>query len=121
MLRSTVCFVPDELSVRTQSVNTESVRNRKTGRNWLDHLRILTWLTVDPASTRAIRMSAAAWWLYVWFALHLQVALFGPQRWSRLKTLAGAPVQEFAHARRLAALLVSDRTVEDPSVESVFR
>lgn len=105
MLRSTVCFVPHELSVRSQSVNTESVRNRKTGRSWLDHLRILTWLTVDPASTRAIRMSAAAWWLYVWFALHLQVALFGPQRWSRLKTLARAPVQEFAHARRLAARL----------------
>jgi hypothetical protein len=50
-------------------------------------------------------MSAAAWWSPVWLALHLQVALFGPQRWSRLKTLKHAPVQEFALARRLAARL----------------
>jgi glycosyltransferase involved in cell wall biosynthesis len=103
MLRSAVCFVPHELSVRTQSTGTESVRNAKTGRSWLDHLRILTWLIVDPASTRAIRMLATVWWSPVWLALHLQVALFGPQRWSRLKMLTQAPVQEFALARRLAA------------------
>jgi glycosyltransferase involved in cell wall biosynthesis len=103
MLRSEVCFVPHELSVRVQSTGTESVRNAKTGRSWLDHLRILTWLMVDPASTMAIRVFAAAWWSLVWLRLHLQVAVFAPQRWSRLKTLARAPVQEFAHARRLAA------------------
>jgi hypothetical protein len=51
----------------------------------------------------AIRVFAAAWWSLVWLRLHLQVAVFAPQRWSRLKTLARAPVQEFAHARRLAA------------------
>jgi len=105
MLRSAVCFVPRELSVRTHSVETESIRNARTGRGWLDHLRILTWLMVDPASTRAVRMLAAAWWTPTWLDLQLQVALFGPQRWSRLKTLARAPVQEFAHARRLAARL----------------
>ena len=105
MLRSVVCFVPHELSVRTHSADTESARNAKTGRSWLDHLRILTWLMVDPASTRAIRVFAAAWWSPVWLALHVQVALLGPQRWSRLKTLTQAPVQEFAHARRLAARL----------------
>jgi glycosyltransferase involved in cell wall biosynthesis len=105
MLRSAVCFVPHELSVRTQSAGTESVRNAKTGRSWLDRLRILTWLMVDPASTRAIRVFAATWWSLVWLALHLQVALFGPQRWSRLKTLARAPVQEFVHARQLAVRL----------------
>ena len=105
MLRSAVCFVPRELSVRTQSTGTESVRNAKTGRSWLDHLRILTWLMVDPASTRRIRVFAAAWWPLVWLGLHLQVALSGPQRWSRLKTLAQAPVQELAHARRLAVRL----------------
>jgi hypothetical protein len=103
MLRSKVCFVPHELSVRSQSVNTETVRNAKSGRSWLDHLRILTWLTVDPASTKAIRMFAAAWWVHVWLMLHLRVALFGPQRWLRLKILALAPVEEFARARRLAA------------------
>jgi glycosyltransferase involved in cell wall biosynthesis len=105
MMRSSVCFFPHELSVRTQSGDTESARNVKTGRSWLDHLRILAWLKVDPASTRAIRVFAAVWWPFIWLELHLQVALFGPQRWSRLKTLARAPVQEFAHARRLAARL----------------
>jgi glycosyltransferase involved in cell wall biosynthesis len=103
MLRSEVCFIPHELSVRVQSVGTETVHNAKTGRSWLDHLRILTWLMVDPASTMAIRAFAAVWWSLVWLRLNLQVAVFGPQRWSRLKTLARAPVQEFAHARRLAA------------------
>ena len=105
MLRSTVCFVPHELSVRTHSAGTESARNTETGRSWLDHLRILTWLMVDPASTRAIRVFAAAWWSFIWLALYVQVVLFGPQRWSRLKALAQAPVREFAHARRLAAQL----------------
>ena len=105
MLRSQVGFVPHEVSVRSHSANTESVRNAKTGRGWLDHLRILTWLLVDPASTMAIRMSAAAWWPLVWLALHVQAGLFGPQRWSRLKILAWAPVREFARARRLAAEL----------------
>lgn len=108
MLRSEVCFVPDELSVRTQSLDTESVRNATTGRSWLDHLRVLTWLIVDPASTRAIRLCAAAWWPIVWLELQLRTALLGPQRWSRLKTLARAPVREFAHARQLAARLSRD-------------
>ena len=105
MLRSAVCFVPQELSVRTQTAGTESVRNAKTRRNWLDQLRVLTWLIVDPASTNAIRIIAVAWWLLIWLTLHLGVALFGPQRRLRLKTLARAPVQEFAHARRLAGRL----------------
>lgn len=102
MLRSAVCFVPQELSVRTQTGGTESVRNAKTRRGWLDQLRILTWLIVDPASTTVIRNAARAWWLVVWLMLYLLVAVFGPQRWSRLKTLARAPVHEFAHAHRLA-------------------
>jgi glycosyltransferase involved in cell wall biosynthesis len=102
MLRSAVCFVPQVLSVRTQSVGTESVRNAKTRRNWLDQLRVLTWLIVDPASTTVIRIMARAWWLLIWLALYLGVAALGPQRWSRLKTLAQAPVKEFANARRLA-------------------
>ena len=114
MLRSTVCFVPHELSVRAQSADTESARNAKTGRGWFDHLRILTWLMVDPASTKAIRLFAAGWWSLVWLALHLQVVLFGPQRWLRLKTLARAPVAELTHARRLAAPLRGGGKFEAP-------
>ncbi|WP_254893622.1 glycosyltransferase family 2 protein [Mycobacterium malmoense] len=107
MLRSAaVCFVPQELSVRTHTAGTETVRNATTRRGWLDHLRILTWLIVDPASTRMIRIIARTWWLVIWLALHLQVATFGPERRSRLRTLARAPVQEFAHARRLAGRLL---------------
>ena len=102
MLRSAVCFVPQELSVRTQSAGTESVRNVKTRRNLLDQLHILTWLIVDPASTTVIRITATVWWLFIWLALYVGVAVLGPQRWSRLRTLARAPVHEFAHARRLA-------------------
>jgi glycosyltransferase involved in cell wall biosynthesis len=105
MLRSAVCFVPQELSVRTQSVGTESVRNAKSRRNWLDQLRILTWLIVDPASTTVIRTMARAWWVLTWLALYLGVAALGPERLSRLKTLTQAPVHEFTHARQLAERL----------------
>jgi glycosyltransferase involved in cell wall biosynthesis len=101
MLRSCVRFVPQELSVRTQSIGTESVRNVKTRRNWLDQLRILTWLIVDPESTTMIRVTATAWWLVVWLALYVAVSALGPQRWTNLKTLTLAPIQEFARARRL--------------------
>jgi glycosyltransferase involved in cell wall biosynthesis len=105
MLRSEVCFIPHELAVRVQSLDTETVHNAKSGRSWLDHLRVLTWLVVDPESTTAIRMRAAGWWSLVWLKLSLQVAVAGPQRWSRLKMLARAPVQEFVQARQRAARL----------------
>jgi glycosyltransferase involved in cell wall biosynthesis len=53
------------------------------------------------ASPTAIRIIVGVWWLPAWLTLPLEAAVFGPQRWSRLKTLALAPVHEFAHARRL--------------------
>jgi len=101
MLRSAVCFVPQELSMRSHTAGTESLRMVKTRRSWLDHLRILTWMIVDPASPTVIRIIAVVWWLPAWLVLPLQVAVFGPQRWLRLKALVLAPVREFAHARRL--------------------
>jgi glycosyltransferase involved in cell wall biosynthesis len=101
MLRSAVCFVPRELSVRSHTAATETTRVMKTRRYWLDQLRILTWLIMDPASPTAVRIIAGLWWLPAWLARPLEAAVFGPQRWSRLKTLAMAPVHEFAHARRL--------------------
>lgn len=101
MLRSAVRFVPQKLSVRTHSVGTESVRNVSSRRNWLDHLRILTWLIVDPASPTVVRRTARVWWLLTWLAVHVGVAVFGPERKARLQTLAQAPVNEFAHARQL--------------------
>ncbi len=101
MLRSAVRFVPQKLSVRTHTGGTVSVSNVKTRRNWLDHLRILTWLIVDPASTREIRIIARFYWVITWLAVPLGVMLYGPQRWSRLKTLARAPIDEFALAKQL--------------------
>lgn len=100
MLRSTVCFVPQELSVRSHTAATETKRVMTTRRNLLDQLRILTWMMVDPVSPRRIRIIAATWWLPAWLAMAVEVAAFGPQRRQYLQTLARAPCGEFAHARR---------------------
>lgn len=102
MLRSEVCFVPQELSVRSHTAATETTRNLSTRRYWLDQLRILTWLIVDPASTVAIRLIAGLWWLPTWLGL-LEIVVYGQQRWLRLRTLGRAPIREFAAARRLRA------------------
>lgn len=99
MLRSQVCFVPRELSVRSHTAASETKRVMKTRRYWLDHLRILTWLIVDPAAPTGVRAIAWLWWLPTWLQLPLMAAL-GPQRWTRLKTAVLAPSREFAHARR---------------------
>lgn len=103
MLRSEVCFVPHELSVRSHTTATETTRVMKTRRYWLDQLRILTWLIVDPAAPLTIRIIAAMWWLPAWLALPLEAVVFGPQRWGRMKTLVVAPLREFKDARRLPA------------------
>ncbi|MCV7442350.1 glycosyltransferase family 2 protein [Mycobacterium paraense] len=103
MVRSTVCFVPQELSVRTHTASNESMHIVKAGRNWLDQLRILTWLIVDPASPTSIRIIARSKWSIMWLFLPFRVLAFGPERRSRLKTLASAPADEFARARRWRA------------------
>ena len=107
MLRSAVRFVPQQLSVRSQTPGTESIRNAKTRRGWLDQLRILTWLIVAPASPAATRISAMVWWLLIWLALNVEVAVVGQQRWLRLKTLAQAPYREFTRARKFRDELLS--------------
>jgi glycosyltransferase involved in cell wall biosynthesis len=101
MLRSAVCFVPQEQSVRSHTAATETTRVMTARREWLDQLRILTWMILDPASLKSIRVIAALWWLPTWLTLSLKVMAFGPQRWLRLKTLGWAPFREFARARRL--------------------
>ena len=115
MLRSAVCFVPQELSVRSHTAATETTRNLSTKRYWLDQLRILTWLIVDPASTVAIRLIAGLWWLPTWLGL-MEVVVYGPQRWLRLKSLGQAPIREFAHARRLReGLLMKAASPQQPA------
>jgi glycosyltransferase involved in cell wall biosynthesis len=101
MLRSAVCFVPQKLSVRSHAATTETRRNAATRRSWIDHLRVLTWMIMDPASPPIIRILAGAYWLPTWLALTLEVVTYRPTRWTRLKTWAAAPLREFAQARRL--------------------
>ncbi len=101
MLRSTVCFVPRELSVRSHMKGNETTHVMSTRRYVLDQLRILSWLAVDPFSPRSVRILARLWWFPAWLALVAEIASFGPQRRVHLKTLARAPFQEFAYARRL--------------------
>jgi GT2 family glycosyltransferase len=101
MLRSAVCFVPQQLSVRSHTAATATARNKATHRSWLDHLRVLTWLIEDPASPIAVRVIAGVRWLPAWIGVALQVAILGPDRWSRMKILVLAPFHEFARARRL--------------------
>jgi hypothetical protein len=110
MLRSDVCFVPQELSVRSHTAATATTQNTATRRKWLDQLRVLTWLIVDPASPIAIRIIAGAWWLAGWIGAALVVVVAGPARLARLKTLALAPFREFAYARRLRDGLQGSRT-----------
>ncbi|WP_406817515.1 glycosyltransferase family 2 protein [Mycobacterium sp. M23085] len=100
MLRGAVCFVPQELSVRHHTATTESANITKAHRHWLDQLRILTWMIMDPASTRLVRAAAMPWWLLAWMGQLLRVAMFGPQRWPRLRTILAAPVREFTQARQ---------------------
>ena len=115
MLRSAVCFVPHELSVRYHTANTETAHIKGAQRHWLDQLRILTWMIVDPASTIAIRTIATPWWLARWLTLLFTVTAFGPQRWSRLKTLLAAPIREFIEARRFRDELIQRMKPQQPT------
>lgn len=107
MLRSAVCFVPQQLSVRHHTAATESTRNVTTRRDWLDRLRILTWMIVDPTSPPLTRIIAGVWWLPTWLRLSLWVAVHGPHRWLRMKTLVLAPFRESVRALRLRDGLIS--------------
>nr|WP_255403465.1 glycosyltransferase family 2 protein [Mycobacterium sp. E1386] len=103
MLRSEVCFVPQELSVRSHTATTETKRIATDRRYWLDQLRVLSWMIVDPASPTMVRIMSVVWWFPVWLARTLETVIYGPDRLSRLKTLILAPVCEFANALRLRA------------------
>lgn len=98
LLRSSARFVPQELAVRYHATERDST----TRPWWLDRLRILTWMIVDPASPTVIRIMSGLWWLPVWLRLTVEEAMIsGPDRRSRLKTLSLAPFREFAHFWRL--------------------
>lgn len=100
MLRSTVCFAPEQLSVRNHTTVSETNRILVTRRWWLDQLRILSWMLVDPASPNIVRIIAAMWWTHTWLRLAREVTFYGPDRWPRMKALIMEPFREFAYARR---------------------
>ncbi|MDT5137289.1 MAG: hypothetical protein QOD58_1551 [Mycobacterium sp.] len=101
MLRSAVRFVPQELSVRNHNTAAATTQVMATRRNLLDQQHVLTWLMVDPLSSKRIRIAAALWWFPAWVALLIEVAILGPQRRLHVKTLAMAPFREFRLARQL--------------------
>lgn len=110
MLRSAVCFVPQELSVRSHSASTASSQNISTRKYWLDQIRILTWLAMDPASPGATRVIAGLWWVPAWLSL-TQAVVWGPQRWMQLKTFAQTPFREPRQARRVRGAIRSGSSV----------
>lgn len=101
MLRGTACFVLRELSVRTHTSATETVRNRTLRRDWLDQLRVITTMAVDPMAPTDIRIINRLWWIPIWIGVLVQGVALGPQRIERLKTALLAPRDEFGRARTL--------------------
>lgn len=103
MVRGTVCFVPRECSARSHTTATESVRNKALGRDWLDQLRVITSMIVDPRSSTRIRVVNLLWWVPIWLRTVVEGVVLGPQRRARLRASATAPFREFSRARRTLA------------------
>jgi hypothetical protein len=99
LLRGSVGFIPEPLAVRNHKTITDEVW--KLAPWWLDQLRILTWMIVDPASPPHIRIVSALWWPVAWLGRVVYFGIKGPERRSRLKILALEPVREASRARRL--------------------
>jgi glycosyltransferase involved in cell wall biosynthesis len=100
MLRSNVCFHPRELSVHSYTAHTATACIVGARKDWLDRLRILTWLTTDPASPTTVRSRARIWWRIIWLRTILECAVLGPSRWTRVKYLGSARIHESEAARR---------------------
>jgi glycosyltransferase involved in cell wall biosynthesis len=101
MMRGTVGFVSTACSVRSHTAETESVRNKALSRDWLDQLRVITSMIVDPAAPARIRLVNALWWVLIWVRCVVEGAAFGPRRWERVKEVMMAPRREFTNARKI--------------------
>ncbi len=89
MLRSAVCFVPHELSVRRGTTRVIATR-----RNVLDKQRILTWL-IGPLSPNSVRSAAALVDDTTWLAMIVKWPC-SDRGGGRARRLAPAPFREFA-------------------------
>jgi len=103
MIRSTVCFVPRALSARCHTSATESVRNKAIRRDWLDQLRLLASMSVDPAAPFRIRFVSRLWWFLIWPRVVVEGVVLGPTRYAHFKESLSAPFTEFSRARRVFA------------------
>jgi glycosyltransferase involved in cell wall biosynthesis len=103
MVRTSVCFIPSECSVRCHTAATASAHNKALGRDWLDQLRVITSMIVDPSAPRRIRAVNLLWWVPVWLRTVAEAAVLGPQRLRRVKESSEAPFREFSRARRVFA------------------
>lgn len=109
MLRSRVCFHPRKLSVHAHTSHTATARIVGARRDWLDRLRILTWLTLDPAAPKAVRLRARVWRRLIWLRNTLECGVLGPSRWGRVKYLVFAMGQESEGARQFLVNEVKHR------------
>jgi hypothetical protein len=87
--------------VRSHTAATESVRNKALSRDWLDQLRVITSMVVDPAAPAGVRIVNALWWVLIWFRSVVEGAVLGPRRWTRCKEALMAPCREFTSARKI--------------------
>lgn len=101
MVRSTVCFHQVAVSVRNHTSSTTSVQNKAQRRDWLDQLRVLSSMVVDPGAPTAIRIVNLVWWVPIWIRSAAEALVFGPQRAIRLREAAVAPLAELVRARRV--------------------
>lgn len=108
MLRSRrVCFHRNQLSVHSYTPSTATARIVGARKDWLDRLRILTWLIVDPASPKIVRSRAKLWWRAVWLKSIMSCAVSGPAKRQRVRYLLSARDAEFRIAERFLAADVS--------------
>jgi glycosyltransferase involved in cell wall biosynthesis len=101
MVRSRVCFHSEALSIRNHTSATETERNKSSGRAWLDQLRVLSTLAVDPEAPRSLRAINSLWWVAIWLRVVVESVAFGPSRSTRLKLALKAPICEFSRAREV--------------------
>jgi hypothetical protein len=58
-------------------------------------------MVVDPAAPTTIRVLSLLWWIPTWLRVGVENMVLGPDRYTRLKAWAAAPIHEFAIAKNV--------------------
>lgn len=101
MLRAPASFIPTEQSVRSHTAATATVSNRALSRDWLDQLRVITSMIVDPAAPLVIKGLSLLWWFPTWLRIGVENVALGHDRLARSKAWVAAPYHEFFTASSL--------------------